>query len=249
MTWADLKNRKEESMQRVLSKLRSWELDHEQEDVRGWPLRDVEGHALGTVSELLVDTESKRVTKIMLDDGSCYPAHDVIVGNRVLLLGGTGRLKNERAEAARAAVTRDSAELRREPATDGGELVLPLVDEEIQIGKRVVDSGGVTIRTHVVEKPFEQEVRLVEEHVEVERCHLDRPVGVDEAEALFQQREIEVPARSEEAVVEKRAHVVEEVVLKRTVANRVQTLRDTVRHSEAEIVGVRDGQPAAQKRS
>ena len=236
-------------MQRALSRLRSWELDHKQEDVRGWPLRDVEGHVLGTVSELLVDTDSKRVTKIMLNDGSCYPAHDVVLGNRVLLLGGNGAARSESSVVKSAPAPAESAEPQPEATVEGGELVVPLVDEEIEVGKRVVDAGGVRVRTRVVEKPFETEVRLIEQHVEVERCQLDRPLGVDEAEELFRQREIEVPATSERAVVNKRAHVVEEVVLKKQVANRVKTLRDTVRHSEAEIVGVRDDQLSAQKRS
>jgi sporulation protein YlmC with PRC-barrel domain len=35
-------------------------------DVRGWPVDGTDGHALGRVSELLVDTSSRRVTHLEL---------------------------------------------------------------------------------------------------------------------------------------------------------------------------------------
>ena len=61
-------------MQGALTQLRSWKLDHKNEDIRGWALRDPDGHVLGTVGELIVDTDSKHVTQVVLGDGKRYAA-------------------------------------------------------------------------------------------------------------------------------------------------------------------------------
>ena len=46
---------------------------------------------------------------------------------------------------------------------------IPVVEEELQVGKRAVKRGGVRVYSHVVEKPVEENIELREEHVNVER--------------------------------------------------------------------------------
>src|SRR4051794_31897709 len=72
----------------ALSRLPSWELDRNEEDVRGWPLRDGSGNMLGTVDELIVDTDTQYVTQVVLTDGRKFPAHDVFIGDGMVTLGG-----------------------------------------------------------------------------------------------------------------------------------------------------------------
>jgi stress response protein YsnF len=79
-------------------------------------------------------------------------------------------------------------------------------------------------------------VSLREEHVEVER----RPVSdTTQAGTLggdpFQERTIEVEERDEEAVVSKQARVVEEVVVRKDVEQRTETISDTVRKTEVDV--------------
>ena len=82
----------------------------------------------------------------------------------------------------------------------------------------------------------EEQVNLRQEHVEVER----RPVsGTTQAGTLggdpFQERTIEVEERGEEAVVSKEARVVEEVVVRKDVEQRTETVSDTVRKTEVDV--------------
>jgi uncharacterized protein (TIGR02271 family) len=121
-----------------------------------------------------------------------------------------------------------------ERATAGeGEQVIPVVEEELIVGKREVSRGGARVRSYVTETPVEEQLRLREERVHVERRPVDRPVT--DADDAFRDRTIEVTATGEEAVVRKDARVVEEVVVGKTADTRTETIADTVRRTEVEV--------------
>ena len=115
-----------------------------------------------------------------------------------------------------------------------GEEAIPIVEERLTVGKREVNRGRVRVRSYVVETPVQEQVALRQEHVEVERRTVNRPVtGADQA--LFQERVIEATESAEEAVVVKETRVVEEVVVRKEAEERVQTVQDTVRRTEVEV--------------
>jgi uncharacterized protein (TIGR02271 family) len=141
------------------------------------------------------------------------------------------------------AVTTATSGTRASPATGtamptGGEEVIGLSEEQLSVGKRLVNRGTTRIRRFVVETPVEEAVTLHSEHVSVER----RPVaaGTKTTDTDFTDRTIEVTETDEEAVVAKTARVKEEVVVNKAETDRVETVRDTVRREDVEIT--RDGQ-------
>jgi uncharacterized protein (TIGR02271 family) len=111
---------------------------------------------------------------------------------------------------------------------------IPVVREELKIGKRNVERGGVRIYQRVVETPVSETVGLREEHVVVERHEVDRPLTPADLDA-FKETTIELRETAEEAVVEKSARVVEEVVVGKEVRQRQENIADSVRHTEIEI--------------
>lgn len=111
--------------------------------------------------------------------------------------------------------------------------VLPVVKEELAVGKREVSKGAVRVYSHVVETPVQETVALREERARVERRPVDRPVAA--ADDVFKERTIEVNETAEEAVVAKRARVVEEVRVAKEQTQREQTVRDTVRSTDVEV--------------
>jgi uncharacterized protein (TIGR02271 family) len=118
-------------------------------------------------------------------------------------------------------------------AATGREEVIPVAEEQLHVGKRDVSHGRVRIRSYVVETPVQEQVNLRQEHVSVERRAADRPVtGADN---LFRERTIEAEERAEEAVVSKEARVKEELVVKKDVDQRSQTVSDKVRRTEVEV--------------
>jgi uncharacterized protein (TIGR02271 family) len=112
--------------------------------------------------------------------------------------------------------------------------VLPVVEEELRVGKRQVQRGGVRVFQRVVETPVSESVTLREEHVSVERRPVDQPISAADM-ASFQDKSIELRETAEEAVVEKSARVVEEVVVGKQVTEREQEIADTVRRTEVEV--------------
>jgi len=121
------------------------------------------------------------------------------------------------------------------PANVGGtNETLKVMEERLRIGKREVAGGAVRVRSYVVERPVEEQVRLHEEHVSVERRPVDRPAIAADVNA-FQERTIEARATSEEAVVGKEARVVEEIGLRKEATDRTETVRDTVRSTKVEV--------------
>jgi uncharacterized protein (TIGR02271 family) len=117
-------------------------------------------------------------------------------------------------------------------AVDGVETI-PIVEEQVRVGKRAVEHGGVRVRSYVTERPVEEQVRLRDETVRVERRAVDRPVSA--ADDVFKERSIELTETDEEAVIAKEARVVEEVVVRKDVEERVETVRDTVRRTDVDI--------------
>ena len=122
-----------------------------------------------------------------------------------------------------------------------GEQSIPIVEEQLVVGKREVDRGGARVRSYVTETPVHEQVRLRDERIDVQRRAVDRPLT--DADDAFRERTIDVTATGEEAMVGKTARVVEEVVVSKTTGERVEDIDDTVRRTEVEID---EGQHAAE---
>lgn len=119
-------------------------------------------------------------------------------------------------------------------ATGEGAQKVNIIEENLQVGKRVEQTGGARIRSRIIEKPVEESVRLREEHVNVQRRDVNRPAT--EADfAAFKEGEISVTETAERAVVSKEARVVGEVSIDKTATEREQVIRDTVRSTDVQV--------------
>jgi uncharacterized protein (TIGR02271 family) len=112
---------------------------------------------------------------------------------------------------------------------------IPVVEEQLRVGKRDVERGGVRVRSYVEETPVEEQVELHEEHVEVDRIPVNETVRGAEAENLFRERSIELTEHAEEAVVGKEAVVREEIGVRKDVDRRTETISDTVRRTKVDV--------------
>lgn len=115
-----------------------------------------------------------------------------------------------------------------------GQEILPIIEEELRVGKREVSRGGVRVHSRVVETPVEKSVNLREEQVNVERRPVDRPATDRDFEA-FREGTLEVRETAEEAVVDKQARVVEEIVVDKTAQEREEVIRDVERRTEVDV--------------
>jgi uncharacterized protein (TIGR02271 family) len=118
-------------------------------------------------------------------------------------------------------------------AAAGNEEVLRLAEEQLNVGKRMFETGTTRIRRFVTERPVEAEVKLHEEHAEVLRRAISDSSYT--ADIDWSDKEYSVTETAEEAVVSKSARVVEEVAIRKEGTDRVETVHDTVRRQQVEV--------------
>ena len=135
--------------------------------------------------------------------------------------------------------TRSDGNLEEETRTTRGATSddaesIPVINEEVQVGKRSVLRGGVRIYTRTVEEPIEEKILLREERVRLERQPVDRAL-TDTDKTTGSDHVIEMKEYAEEPVVSKEARVTEEIRIGKDTTEREQTVRDTVRHTEVSV--------------
>ncbi len=135
------------------------------------------------------------------------------------------------ADETKAAVT---SEPMSALADEPGDEVLRLAAEELEVAKRQVESGKTRVRRFVVEHPAEAEVSLRTETAEVHRRQAAES-AVGDTEWDWADTVIEVIEMREEAVVSKITRVAEEIVIRKGMTERVETIRDTVRRQQIAI--------------
>jgi uncharacterized protein (TIGR02271 family) len=141
--------------------------------------------------------------------------------------------------AAKAGVTPTAATTK--PV--GKEEVLRLAEEQLDVGKRQVETGKARIRRFVVEKPVESKVTLHEEHAEMVRRAVSDSTPLRDVD--WTDKTIEITETAEQPVVTKTAHVAEEIVIRREGSDRVETVRGTVRRQQVEFERLKDVKKAA----
>jgi stress response protein YsnF len=145
------------------------------------------------------------------------------------------------AETPRTGYTPDYAAGNTISETTGETRSIPVVEEELKVGKRAVLRGGVRVYSRTVEEPVEENINLQQEHVRVERQPANRPA--DESDLRAGDQQIEVKEYAEEPVVSKEARVVEDIRVGKDTDQRTETIRDRVRHTETDVENVGESEP------
>lgn len=219
---------------RSMRELGDYQVSHEDPDVRGWNVVAADGQRVGTVSDLIVDTELMKVAYLEVGGegneaaGMRVPVSSARIDaeRRQVVVAGqlsddtSGEAWSNRAAApeAQAYDTRDTATLRR-------------AEEELRVGKREVQAGEVVVGKHVETERVSEPVTVERERVRVER----RPVTDVSARADIGPDEIRVPVIEEELVVEKRPVVKEEIIVSKERVQETETVDAELRREEFDV--------------
>ena len=123
---------------------------------------------------------------------------------------------------------------RNTTANTTGDQTINVIEENLSVGKRDVENGGVRIRSRIINKPVEESIRLREEHVTVQRNPVNRPATSADLDG-FKEGEITMTEHAEVPVVSKTANVVEEISVGKEVTERTETVHDTVRRTDVDV--------------
>jgi stress response protein YsnF len=119
----------------------------------------------------------------------------------------------------------------RESHDPNEEQVIAVGEEVLNIGTRMVVGKTTRIRRIVVQAPVQQDVTLHTETVVLERR---KPISTTGTEVLTEVT-VEMSDFNEVPVVSKAVHLVEEVLLRKEITARTETIHDTVRRDTLEI--------------
>ena len=111
--------------------------------------------------------------------------------------------------------------------------ILRLAEEQLEVGKRMIQTGRTRVRRYITEHETSADVTLHDEHAEVLRRAISDPKYVGAID--WADGEIEVIETAEQALANKTARIVEEVSLKKIGTDRVETVKEKLRRQLAEV--------------
>jgi len=111
--------------------------------------------------------------------------------------------------------------------------VLRLAEEQLQVGKQMVESGRTRVRRFTTEREASADVTLHEEHAEVLRRAVTDAKYIGDID--WTDRAVEVVETQEHALVSKTARIVEEIGLKKVGTDHVETVHEKLRRQQVEI--------------
>ncbi|EMR00960.1 YsnF/AvaK domain-containing protein [Cesiribacter andamanensis] len=125
---------------------------------------------------------------------------------------------------------------------------IPVIEENVQVGKKEVTTGGVRLNSRIIEKPVEKTMRLREEHVHVDRKPVDRPASQRDMDT-FKAGEAKVIEHAEVPLVKKEARVVEEVRVGKETTAHNETIRETAHKTDVQVDKINPDKPLDRDRN
>jgi uncharacterized protein (TIGR02271 family) len=192
------------------------DLEHHEAAVLGRSLK--EGSVI--VSVRVPETEASKVLNLL---DTHQPVNIVDRAKAYDLMGATAGMATM--TAASKLPDKDS-KLRDEE-------MLRVAEEQINVGKRIVEAGHTRVRRFVVDKPVEAKITLHEEHAEVIRRAISDPAYLKDID--WSEKTIDITETAEEPVVNKTARITEEIVIRKQGSDSTRTVHDTVRSQQVEV--------------
>jgi uncharacterized protein (TIGR02271 family) len=138
---------------------------------------------------------------------------------------------------------REASVTRRDQPGEEREVVVPVVEEEVRVGKRTIETGRVRVtkvvheREEVIDQPLFK-TNVVVQRVPVNQYVEQAPTVREEGDTLI------IPMVEEVIVVQKRLLVREELRITKQQVETHEPQRVTVRREEVRIDRVKGGQEA-----
>ncbi|EMR03563.1 YsnF/AvaK domain-containing protein [Cesiribacter andamanensis] len=131
--------------------------------------------------------------------------------------------------------------------SQGTDKTIPIIEENVEVGKKEVTTGGVRLRSRIIEKPIEETLRLREEHVHVDRRPVDRPASQRDFDS-FKEGSSKVVEHAEVPLVNKESRVVEEVRVGKESSTHKETIHETARKTDVDVDKIKSDKHIDSKR-
>ncbi len=126
------------------------------------------------------------------------------------------------------------------------DFTIPVIEEQLVVGKQVVETGQVRIAKHVLEEEQTVNTSLVREEYNIERVPINQYVDVPPA--VRQEGDVTIyPVLQEVVVTEKRLMLVEEVRVTKQQSETIDTQRIPLRREEIIIERTERTEPNSER--
>lgn len=122
-----------------------------------------------------------------------------------------------------------------ELSTDNAKTIIPVLEEEIKITKKVIDTGVVNISKTIKESTEHIDIPLSSEEIIVNRVPKNELIDTMPAASRYEGDVMIIPVLKEVAVVEKRMILVEEIHISKIKSEKTETQEVVVRKEEVNI--------------
>ena len=118
--------------------------------------------------------------------------------------------------------------------------IIPVVEEQVQVGKKTVETGRVRISKEVHEEEVTVDLPTVYEEADVQRVPVNQYVETAPPPIRYEGDKMIIPITKEVLVVEKRILVVEELHVTKRLTETHETQQVTLRKEEINVNRVRN---------
>lgn len=133
-----------------------------------------------------------------------------------------------------AATTTTAENFSAEIEADNQTLVIPVIEEEAFLDKRVVETGKVRISKRIIEREETIDEPLFREEVTVERVAVNR--YVDQPPQIRHEGDVMIiPVVQEQLVMQKRLVLIEELRVRKQIVETHQPQSVTLRREEIDV--------------
>lgn len=122
-----------------------------------------------------------------------------------------------------------------ESRKDEARMIIPVIEEQVKINKKVVETAKVRVSKVVHENVESFEIPVIEEHVSVERITKNELVDKTPPSIRYEGNVMIISVLKEVAVVEKRIMLVEEVRITKSQTQKTETHTIPLRKEEVDI--------------
>lgn len=130
---------------------------------------------------------------------------------------------------------RYSANFQQDDSEKSAKVTIPIIEEQVVVGKKVVETGHVTLSKKVNESTESFEIPLQQEEIVIKRVPKNELVDTMPPASRYEGDIMIIPVLKEVAVIEKRVMLVEEIHISKLKTEKTETQEVVVRKEEVNV--------------
>ena len=128
-----------------------------------------------------------------------------------------------------------SKDLQPKESDKAGKITVPIIEEYVTVGKKVVETAHIRVSKTINEKTESFEIPLKQEEIVVKRVPKNELIDIIPPASRYEGDIMIIPVLKEVAVIEKRLMLVEEIHISKLHTEKIETQEVTVRKEEVNV--------------